>query len=362
VTDRPLDPVVRDLLARGIAEGVFPGASACVLVGGEEVARAHAGHAAVDPAPMVLTADTRFDVASLTKVMATTPLVMTMAAQGALDLDAPVGDLLADAGTLARLTPRLLLAHASGLPAWKPFYAGFHGDHDGFRRRLLRDLRALRSDAPPGTKEAYSDIGFCVLFEIVERRLGVDFGEAIRSRVLGPLGLRETTYVPLVRGKRAEARESFAATERCPWRERVVVGEVHDENAWAMGGVAAHSGLFSTAADVARLGRWTVDAWHGRVAGVPEAVARTFCARAAIVSGSDRALGWDGVTRGASSSGRHFGPESVGHTGFTGTSLWIDLAREVVVVLLTNRIHPTRDNLRIQTFRPRFHDAVMEAL
>ena len=362
MTERMLDRLVRGLLDEGVASGVFPGASACVLAGEEVAALVHAGRAATEPEPAPLTPDTLFDVASLTKVVATTPLLMKLVG-GGLALDAPLGDLLPDAGTLARLTPRLLLAHASGLAAWEPFYAGYHGDHDAFRRGLLRDLRSVQLAHPPGTRDLYSDLGFIVLFDLAERTTGEQFDALVRDRVLVPLGLRDTMFVPLAKGRAAATGRAFAATERCPWRGRVLRGEVHDENAWAMGGVAAHSGLFSTARDVARLGRWTVECFHGRRPDeVAPDVARTFLTRAGIVAGSDRCLGWDGVTRGASSSGSRFSAESVGHTGFTGTSVWIDLAREIVVVLLSNRVHPTRDNPRIQAFRPRFHDAVMEAL
>jgi serine-type D-Ala-D-Ala carboxypeptidase len=364
VTERPLDRLVRRLLDEGTGAGVFPGASACVSVGAEAVALVHAGHATIDPALEPLTGQTLFDVASLTKVMATTPLFMKLVDEGRLALDAPLGDLLPDAGMLlVRVTPRQLLAHASGLAAWRPFYQAYRGDPAAFRVELRRLLRESVPVHEPGSREEYSDLGFMVLLDLAEQITGEPFDEAVRRHVLEPVGLRETFFIPLPVSTTGAAGRSFAATERCPWRGRVVRGEVHDENAWAMGGVAAHSGLFSTASDVAKLARWTADCVHGRRPDeVSPRVARRFCARAGIIEGSDRCLGWDGVTRGESSSGSRFVDDSIGHTGFTGTSVWIDLEHEIVVVLLTNRIHPTRDNIRIREYRPRFHDAVMEAL
>ena len=363
MSGRELDALVRAVLEEGIGEGVFPCASACVIHRGRCVARIDVGRAAVEPEPEDLAPGMLFDVASLTKVIAATPVFMRLVADDLLDLDAPLADLLPDAGTLSKMTARQLLAHCSGLADWRPLFRSFGGDHEAFRAEVFRKLRTMTPDPPPGTREIYSDLGFMVLLELAEQVCGRSFRDLVDEWVLKPLGLADTFFVPLAGVNPAPTGRAFVPTDRCPWRGRILRGEVQDENAWAMGGVAAHAGLFSTADDVARFGQVMLDWFHGREgsAGAPSAprVVRAFFSRAGIVEGSDRCLGWDAPTAGASSSGRHFPPASIGHTGFTGTSLWIDLEREVAAALLSNRVHPVRENPGIRAFRPRFHDAFM---
>jgi CubicO group peptidase (beta-lactamase class C family) len=173
--------------------------------------------------------------------------------------------------------------------------------------------------------------------------------------------MRETFFAPVGGGAElAEPlRRRIAATENCPWRERIVWGEVHDPNAWAMGGIAGHAGLFSTADDVMRFAQTVLDVWHGRSEALPRAQLQAFSERQQLPKGSDWALGWDTPTLGQSSSGRYFSARSIGHLGFTGTSLWIDLEREAVVVMLTNRVHQVAKKSRFE-LRPIVHDLVME--
>jgi CubicO group peptidase (beta-lactamase class C family) len=184
------------------------------------------------------------------------------------------------------------------------------------------------------------------------------------ERIFRPLGLRSTAFIDLSQlraRKLAPVTDMIAPTERCAWRRRILCGEVHDDNAYAMGGVAGHAGLFGSAADVAALAGRLHVCWRGEDDFVPREIVREFWARAGQVPDSTWALGWDTPSPEGSSAGRHIGPEAVGHLGFTGTSLWVDLARGLEIVLLTNRVHPARDNERIRELRPRVHDAAVEA-
>jgi CubicO group peptidase (beta-lactamase class C family) len=372
------------------AEGVAPALSAAVLRGGALVHASCHGEIPA-PAPRPLREDDLFDVASLTKVMATATLAAQLVESGALALDAPVAEWLpafAQAGK-ERVTARQLLAHASGLPAWRPYFERAAGDpaagaaflppatrpppaalEAAFRRgeALVREaVLAEPLEASPGTRAVYSDPGFLALGFLLEEVLGQPLPRAAERRVLAPLRLRSTFFLDgrdAGEAARRAAGRAFAPTERCTHRHEVNQGTVNDDNAWAMGGAAAHAGLFSTAREVAALGQAWLDALLGRRSIVSPAAAFEF-ARRDPTPGSTRALGWDTPSAVGSSLGTRLGRGgrgAIGHLGFTGTSLWIDLDEEVVVALLTNRVHPSRENERIRAFRPRFHDAVAGAL
>jgi CubicO group peptidase (beta-lactamase class C family) len=204
-----------------------------------------------------------------------------------------------------------------------------------------------------------------LLGELVEVVSRMPIDRFCHERIFRPLGLRATAFVDLsaLRTRRlAPVAELIAPTERCPWRKRVLCGEVHDDNAWAMGGVAGHAGLFASAAEVDRLAGRLRACWRGEDDFVPREIVREFWSRDPLVEGSTWALGWDTPSPEGSSAGNRIGRNAVGHLGFTGTSLWIDLERDASVVLLTNRVHPRRDNERIREVRPRIHDAALEAL
>ena len=243
-----------------------------------------------------------------------------------------------------------LLTHSSGLPAWAPLYREVD-DRAAFRRRIL----AMELEYEPGTRSIYSDLAFFLLGEILESLAGETLDAFAARRILGPLGMTETGFLP-----DASLRSRIAPTERDPWRGRVLHGEVHDENAFFLGGVAANAGLFGTAPDVAVFAQTMLNG--GTYAGVrivsPESI-RTFT-RSAGIPESTRALGWD--TPGDNSAGRRFSLRSFGHTGFTGTSLWIDPERQLFLILLTNRVHPHRENLLIRKVRPALADLVVEGL
>jgi CubicO group peptidase (beta-lactamase class C family) len=310
--------------------------------------------------------DTIYDLASLTKVVVTTTAAMVLTDEGRLDPDRPVVSFLPgfQGGAKDKVTVAQLLTHSSGLPWWAPLYREVKGKRDYLQRILAMDLAY-----EPGTKSVYSDLGVILLGEVLERVAGEPLEAFARRRVLDPLGMKDTLYRP---GPALLAR--IAPTERDPWRGRLLRGEVHDENAFAMGGVAPQAGLFGTAADLARFAQMLLNGGvfeHHRI--MSRETLERFTRRAQI-PGSTRALGWDtpadetgtrSSTPGApgySSAGSLLSPRSFGHTGFTGTSLWVDPERRLFVVLLTNRVNPSRDNDEIRRVRAAVADAVVRAL
>ncbi len=377
----PVLPGIAAALEEGRRQGVAPALSAAVYRGGAIV---HASwHGTLRP-------DDLFDVASLTKVMATASIAAQLVEEGALRLDAPAAEALPElaAGGKERITARHLLAHSSGLPRWRPWFEramrdpvagaaflppGERPPLESLGSAFARGREIIRAaalseplEAPPGTRADYSDAGFIALGFLLEAIAGEPLARLAERRVLAPLGLSSTFYVDGLDPGSLEraAGRTFAPTERCEHRREVNQGTVNDDNAWAMGGAAPHAGLFSTALEVAALGQAWLEALHGRPSILPAAAAREFARRDAT-PGSTRALGWDTPSSEGSSLGTLLGrgPRgAVGHLGFTGTSLWIDVGGEVVAALLTNRVHPSRENERIRAFRPLFHDAVAEAL
>lgn len=333
--------------------GAFPGG---VLAVGHQGALVHLhafGRLTYDADAPPVEAGTLYDLASLTKVVATTTMAMILVDEGRLDLDQPVREHLpgfAGPGKEA-VTVRHLMTHSSGLPAMAPLYQEIRG-----RTAYLERIQAMDLEYPAGSRSTYSDLGMILLGEILERTAGQPLEAFARERVLIPLEMRDTLFRPP-----AELRQSIAPTEIDPWRGRLIQGEVHDENAFAMGGVAPHAGLFGTAGDLARFAQMLLNGgiFEGRRIVSSETVA-LFTRRAGI-SNSDRALGWDTKSAEGSSAGTLFSSRSFGHTGFTGTSIWIDPERNLFVILLTNRVYPTRENNLIREARPAVADAVVRA-
>ena len=255
---------------------------------------------------------------------------------------------------------RQLLSHSAGLPATVKFYT-----QAGTRDSILALVNATPLDTLPGARTVYSDLGAILLGEIVEHVSGERLDAYLARHVFAPLGMRDTRFLPV--GVTTPARAALVArtapTERDAWRGRLVRGEVHDENAWAMGGVAGHAGLFSSAYDLTRFARMLLNGGRLGSARVFRAATLAAFTTPADATGttSSRALGWDMAT-GANSAGHLMSPVAFGHTGFTGTSLWVDPASGVFVLLLTNRVNPTRDNQRIAGVRVALADAAMAAL
>jgi CubicO group peptidase (beta-lactamase class C family) len=292
-----------------------------------------------------------FDLASLTKVVCTTTLAMRAVDDRRLRLDEPVAERLpAWRGTdRSDVTVRDLLAHASGLTAYLPFFR----DHRG-RAELERAICTMSLEYPPRSRSVYSDLGFILLGFLLEDVAGEGLAAQF-DQLVARHGWGEVRFCPP-----ASWRDRTAPTEVDPWRGRLLVGEVHDENAWALGGVAGHSGLFGTAGALGRFARTMLAGFRGSPSVARPDTFETFTT-AAAVGDSSRALGWD-TMRPTSSCGSRMSPRAIGHTGFTGTSLWIDPRVDVYVVLLTNRVHPTRANEAILSVRPALHDAVIDTL
>ena len=350
-----------DLLERAVADGATPGGVLLVARRGAVVLDHAAGRLTYDEGSLATTPSTIYDLASLTKVIATTTLLMRRVEADALDLDAAAASYLPELkeSAVGGATLRDLLAHSSGLPCCTELFRelGEDLDRDEARGRYLEHIAGTELAVARRERAIYSDLGVLLLGEILER--GSDRGLALQveEEVLEPLGLIDTGYVPP-----EELRERIAPTEFDSWRGRLPHGEVHDENTLALGGIAPHAGLFGTARDVAVLGQAMLNGgvYGERRLADSETVA-LFTRRAELVPGSSRALGWD-TPSDPSSAGRYFSARSFGHTGFTGTSLWIDPELDLIVVLLTNRVHPTRENIAIRRLRPAIHDAVVLAV
>jgi beta-N-acetylhexosaminidase len=351
-----LKPVWK-VLDGAVKDGAFPGGVLAVGHRGELRVRACGRQSYAAGAPKV-TPETIYDAASLTKPVVTATLAAMLGEAGALDLDAPVSRYLTEWRTgepgdaRARITVRNLLTHTSGLPAHRDY---FQKTLD--RGELVHTALAEPVEYEPGTQSVYSDVGFILLGVIIEWLTGRGLDQLASERIFTPLGMKDTEFSP-ARGLRAR----IAPTERDEvFRKRVMRGEVHDENAWAMGGVAGHAGMFSTAPDLAVFCQMMLNGGiyaHRRL--LRRATVAQFTTPEAAAAGA-RTLGWMTPTEN-SSSGRYFSRGSFGHTGFTGSSLWIDPDKELFVVLLTNRVHPTRENEKIKQVRPAVHDAVIEAL
>lgn len=347
----------REVVLGALATRAFPGGVVEVGTADRVAWREAFGRLTYAPAARPARDDTVFDLASLTKVIATTTLVMRLLERRLLDLDDPIRRWLPDWRGPDRemATVSDLLAHASGLPAWLPLYRNLQG-----RDAFARAISAVPLEYAPRTRSVYSDLGFVLLGFVLERAAGRSLDEQF-ERFLVDAGLASDSPLLRVAFSPPEAwRDETAPTEADPWRNRLLVGEVHDENAAALGGVAGHAGLFGTAAAVGAFARLVMQARRER----PEAVTRLAQAQTVVrfttrttVPASSRALGWDTMLP-TSSCGTRLSASAFGHTGFTGTSLWIDPVRDLYVVFLTNRVHPSRDNDAIQQVRPALHDAI----
>ncbi len=342
------------ILDEAIASRTFPGCAFGVLASGRVELQDALGRFTYEEASQVVGPETVFDVASLTKVAATTAAAMLLVQRGRLDVDQRLGEVLPEfvkgreaSDPARRVTLRHLLAHSSGLPGIVEFFRS-----EKTAASLLSACEKLKLEAEPGTRAEYSDPGFILLGKVIEAVTGEALDQWTSREIFAPLGMAATGFCP------SEAsRTAIPPTEMDQgFRGRLIQGEVQDENASVLGGVAGHAGLFSCVGDVLKISAAMMEP---SPLIQPETV-RTFAQRQGP-AGSSRALGWDTPSE-PSSSGRYFSPRSIGHLGFSGCSLWIDLESEVAVVLLTNRTWPDRSSLLIRQVRPAFHDAVREGL
>ncbi len=368
------DPIA-DALDAAVAGGVFPGAVLHVRLRGAPVYHRAAGNAALIPAQEPARRETIYDLASLTKPLATTTALLRLVQDGRLRLEDPVQRHVEEltGSAIGEATVYHLLTHSAGLPAWKPLYdriaeedrrtPGVLGGPAALRL-ALRLIMAEPLSTPPGVRSLYSDLGFILLGALVERVSGATLPAYCRQAVFEPMGASLFFL-----GRRAAGSGGtpvpdaalIAPTEDDPWRGRLLRGEVHDENAHALGGAAGHAGLFGTAAAVAVVvGHW-LDGYLGRSAVLPSDLVKRSTARQEGIAGSSWAMGWD-TPSAPSSSGSRFSAASFGHLGYTGTSIWVDPTTELEVVLLSNRVHPTRRNEAIKQFRPAIHDLIYDEL
>ena len=343
------------ILREAVAGHAFPGASVAVTLKGRLIALKALGRFTYESGSPAVMPGTLFDLASVTKVVATTAMAMLLYERGVLDLDAAVAgivpEFIADAEKDPRrhdVTLRMLLAHCSGLPAYEKLFL-----KAGTREELPHAVFTMPLAADPGSCAEYSDIGFILLGIALERLADEALDRFCQREVFAALGMTNTAFNPP-----AEIRAQIPPTaDDQTFRRRVIQGEVQDENASILGGVAGHAGVFSTAADLARFSHALLNA-GALVRGETLAL---FTRREAAPVGTSRALGWD-TPSAPSQSGKYFGPTSLGHLGYTGTSLWIDPDRQLSITLLTNRTWPDCSNAAIKQIRPRFHDAVIEAI
>jgi len=340
---------------RSQVDSAFPGAVIAVGQHDSVVLLAAVGHYGADDRRPVTT-ETIYDLASLTKVIALTTECILLVDQGKLDLAAPVQRYLPEfRGPMKdQVTIRHLLTHSAGLAADLPLF-----DSTRTREAALRMVDTSPLLAPPGTRFVYSDLSAIVLMQVVERITGRPFDQVLADDVFGPLGMTATRFVPP-----QSWHDRIAPTEVDTFfRHRLLIGEVHDESAARLGGVSGNAGLFSNAPDLARFAAWLLDARAGRPGPLraDSGLVHRFTTKQDIPPGSSRALGWDTPSE-LSSAGTKMGPNAFGHTGFTGTSIWFDPDRNVFIILLTNRVNPTRANLKILQVRRRVADLVNDAL
>ena len=359
------------VLEEAIAARAFPGCAFGVHAGGQVVLTDALGRFTYEPESPVVAAETLFDVASVTKVIATTAAAMLLVQRHQIDVDALLGDLLPgfivgrDPGDPARtITLKHLLAHNSGLPGYVEFFRTAATPESLFRACLELPL-----EAEPGMRAEYSDPGFILLGKALEVVMGEPLDSWCAREIFQPLGMQATQFCPA-----PTSRAAIPPTEEDTWfRHRLIQGEVQDENASVLGGVAGHAGLFSNIADLLRFAAAIFNTNLDTGAGANAANVR---GRARLLfdpqvlnqftqrqppAGSSRALGWD-TPSANSSAGKHFSGHSIGHLGYSGCSFWIDLDAAVAIVLLTNRTWPDRKNQLIRGVRPAFHDAIREAL
>jgi CubicO group peptidase (beta-lactamase class C family) len=368
---------VENAFEDAVNQGVFPGA--VVLAAREdEIVYEHAfGLRSLVPSKRPMQASTIFDLASLTKPLATTTAIMLLISEQKIGLEDRVTRFFPafEVSGKHAVTIRHLLNHSSGLPDWKPYYEAvrkceqqgkinFIASQAG-KRYVLEQVHCEAPLSPAGQRCLYSDLGFMVLGEIVELVGGMALDHFCRERIFKPLGVERTSFIDLTQSNNHPfdpVEEMIAPTENCPWREKVLCGEVHDDNAYAIGGVAGHAGLFSSARDIHQLLMRLSGCLRGKDTFLPQALIQEFLSKDETVQNSTRALGWDTPSANESASGQWFSPRSVGHLGFTGTSVWWDLEKHCHIILLSNRVHPTRKNENIRKFRPYIHDLIMQAL
>ncbi len=356
-----LDLKVSACISQALLERIFSGCSLAVAQG-ENVLVKNYGTLSWNDSEQVKE-DTFFDLASLTKPLATSLAVFALLSQKKISLDDRLGHLLQQEvpKDKEQITLFHLLNHCSGLAAHRHFYKIIEKIPKQQRKEEL--LRLVLSDpleSSPGKKDIYSDLGFILLGLIIEKQSGLSFEEAVIHYVYEPLNMADKLiFNPLEKGVR-----HCVATEHCPWRQRVLQGEVDDQNTWIIGGASGQAGLFGRGEDVLNIVRNLTEIASGAKTHpfIDQDLVKKAMSRQGKIKGSSWGLGFDTPSETGSSAGQFISPKSCGHLGFTGTSFWHDFERDITVVLLTNRIHPSVENEKIKAFRPQFHNLVFKTL
>ena len=366
--------VIQAALQSAVDDGVFPGAQLAVRLRGELQCVLAAGRISSEPPGLQVRATTIYDLASLTKPLVTVTSVLLLIQRAKVALGDPVQEVLAELqGTpIGQATVRDLLTHRSGLPGWRPFYkqldardmvSGLPGGDQPAKQHVLEMIRDEPLIYVRGERSLYSDLGFMLLGFLVERLSGMALDLWCEEAIVRPLQADPMMFRPTAGRAQSDVVgpivdvSRIAPSEQDEWRNRLLRGEVHDENAAAMGGVAGHAGLFGTAESVLAVSGAWLRGYYGRESILERELVGQFTARHESAARSSWALGWD-TPSAPSSSGSSFSERSFGHLGYTGTSLWIDPSCELEVVLLSNRVHPSRRNEKIKVFRPLIHDLV----
>jgi len=352
---------IQTLMLQAVEERIFPGAALIFSKAGRILFNEVYGYSDIFTGRTV-THHTLFDLASLTKPLATTLAILSLIQRHRITLEQTVGEIISRFQNTSKspISIRHLLCHNSGLPAYQPYFMEIRKVRVLDRKNKLRSLlvqEPLSSDI--GSTTLYSDIGFMILEWVIETVTGVSLNEYLDRALYRPLEIDNLFYEKTDGGG---SQMEFAATEVCPWRKRLLQGEVHDENAFVMGGIAGHAGLFGAIESVHQLLFLLMDIYRGERHHflLPQALVRLFLT---VQEDSGRALGFDTPSETGSSCGDLFTKnKTVGHLGFTGTSFWMDLNRSIIIILLTNRIHPSRQNEKIKQFRPILHNSIMNKL
>ncbi|MCF8093366.1 MAG: beta-lactamase family protein [Desulfotignum sp.] len=351
---------VYDMMAQGVADGVFPG-GVLLCARGSDIFFFEAFGLADLAQKRQMKKDAVFDLASLTKPLATSAAMMVLVQEGRLGLHTCLAEVLpgAVAPDKAKITMEMLLRHTSGLPAHRAFHP-IIADLADPGQALIDAVLAEPLENSPGSRQVYSDLGFMLLCHVIETVTQQGLDQFVRDRVYTPLGIRDLFFIHLGTKDVPKDRDRLVSTRNCPWRGRVLTGEVEDENAWAAGGAQGHAGLFGDALSIHTLCLEIMQAIEQQPTRVLDpATAAAFVKK---YPGQTLVAGFDTPSRTGSSAGRFFSSRTVGHLGFTGTSFWMDPDSGLVVVLLTNRVHPSRSNQKIKKFRPAVHDCIAGCL
>lgn len=359
-------PQIDRAMEKGVAQGVFPGGVLLFSEGEKLLYHRAFGTANLRTGTPVKT-DSIFDLASLTKPLATALAVAELIKRKKVSLETRLGDVIPQMQqtTKAGITMDMLLRHTSGLPAHREYYKNVGNENQEPRKRLRELLLAETLDAEPGHVEVYSDLGYMILAWVVEILSGQRLDSFVSEHIYTPLGLKDLFFMDLRPSQKTNTSlmkstrlvsTRLVSTQDCPWRQKLLTGEVEDENAWVVGGIEGHAGLFGDALSVHRLCCEIMDSVQGGGARIidPEVI-QAFVRKE---PGRERVAGFDTPADQGSSAGRYFSKTALGHLGFTGTSFWMNLDSGLIVILLTNRVHPTRENVKLKAFRPWIHDFI----